>query len=682
MKIWKKVLSMAVCFALIVTLLPVVACASGGTVRVRVEGYETTIVSQTSVEVIEGENLIDILVRLFNKNGATYTLLDDGTYLSKVNEFGYVEDETAGSRGWMYKVNGTAPWDGMSDYYPTAGDDIEVYYQYDYNSQVYGNLNSTAKTAYTNETVSFTLEANKEEWFWVGPGEWDYDFTITSISSECTIRIDGVNTNVSPDSGGEFELSFNKVGTHKVSAFRDSDNDGLNDLTHNYCFVTVKSRPSGGGLSGGGSVVTQPPSTEAPEETPAPSAPAVPVYRQGQFNDIQNNYWGAPAVEFAITRGLFNGVSDNEFAPDENMTRAMVATVLQRATFSETIETIVVGGNWYDEAMQWAVENELLVGTDNGLEPETSVTREQLVTILWRYSGKPGVPSDSDVQGTSEWAVPAMQWAIQQGIIDGDDNGQLNPQKNATRIEVAIIMQRYIENFLETPDISAIVTDTAEYLMKKNPNPSVGAVGGDWVVYGLAKNGKLSEEYKTIYLKNMGEYVTTSNGILSANKYTEYARVVLALSACGIDSKNIEGHDLASHLLDYEKVAKQGINGEIYALIALGDNEQHRNSILSKQLENGMFTLGGDKGELDITAMAIQALGKCEASDKAANALEKANFTSTESYAQAIIAFGGSGRDIPQAWIDGLLARYEKGKGFNNNEMTTEQAFIALMYLN
>lgn len=122
------------------------------------------------------------------------------------------------------------------------------------------------------------------------------------------------------------------------------------------------------------------------------------------------------------------------------MTRAMVWTVLARLDGQDTSG----GANWYAQAQTWAAANDISDGT----LPQGNVTREQLIAILYRYSGSPeaneNLNSFGDAGQISNWASDAMQWAVQNGLIVGSNNA-LNPQGDATRAEVSMILMRYIQ---------------------------------------------------------------------------------------------------------------------------------------------------------------------------------------------------------------------------------------------
>ena len=112
---------------------------------------------------------------------------------------------------------------------------------------------------------------------------------------------------------------------------------------------------------------------------------------------------------------------------------------------------------------------------------------------------------------------------------------------------------------------------TAAYLKKATPEPAFGSLNGDWTVFGLARSGvKVDEAYYEAYYKNVVEAVTERGGTLSETKYTEYSRLVLALTAIGRDVRDVGGYDLLMPLADLDRATLQGVNGAIFALLALG----------------------------------------------------------------------------------------------------------------
>ena len=158
------------------------------------------------------------------------------------------------------------------------------------------------------------------------------------------------------------------------------------------------------------------------------------------FNDVTSSAWYADAVQYVTDKGLMNGTDDNQFSPNASTTRGMLMTVLARYAGEDTTG----GATWYEKGMNWAKAK----GVSDGTNPNADITREQLVTMLYRYAGSPKADgkfdSFSDAASVSTYAADAMQWAVANGIVNGS-NGKLNPQNNATRAEVAAILMRFCE---------------------------------------------------------------------------------------------------------------------------------------------------------------------------------------------------------------------------------------------
>ena len=158
------------------------------------------------------------------------------------------------------------------------------------------------------------------------------------------------------------------------------------------------------------------------------------------FVDVAKSDWFADAVAYVTDKGLMNGTGSDTFSPSASTTRGMLMTILARYAGEDTTG----GATWYEKGMNWAKAK----GVSDGTNPEVNITREQLVTMLYRYAGSPKanglLDSFSDAASVSSYAVNAMQWAVANGIVNGS-NGKLNPQNNATRAEVAAILMRFCE---------------------------------------------------------------------------------------------------------------------------------------------------------------------------------------------------------------------------------------------
>lgn len=281
----------------------------------------------------------------------------------------------------------------------------------------------------------------------------------------------------------------------------------------------------------------------------------------------------------------------------------------------------------------------------------------------------------------------------------------------------------------ESADLGKVLTETADMLVKANPEPGFGSVGGEWMVFGLSRWESGTPEYDWFegYYKNLESYVKDCEGVLDARKHTEYSRVILTLTAMGKDPANVEGYNLLEPLADFDGTVFQGINGPAYALLALdsgnydipavkgdgtqADRDMYIDYILSKEAEGGGWSLSGSgSGEADLTAMVLQALAKYQARSDVQAAVERGvnllaelqsddgTYTSyetdsSESIAQVIVALTELGISLDderfvkdgKTLVDRLLAYRAEDGGFKHtmdgesDMLATEQAFYALV---
>ena len=181
-------------------------------------------------------------------------------------------------------------------------------------------------------------------------------------------------------------------------------------------------------------------------ETPAPAT--LP------FTDVKSGNWFYDAVKYAYAQGLMTGTSATTFAPNGTMNRAMIVTVLYRLEKSPAVTgaskfTDVPAGQWYSDAVAWAAANKIVNGYDETtFGPMNAVTREQMAAILFRYEQVKGLENVTleenlnrfpDQNKISAYAIPALQWAVGQKIINGNADGTLDPTGTATRAQVAQI---------------------------------------------------------------------------------------------------------------------------------------------------------------------------------------------------------------------------------------------------
>lgn len=261
---------------------------------------------------------------------------------------------------------------------------------------------------------------------------------------------------------------------------------------------------------------------------------------------------------------------------------------------------------------------------------------------------------------------------------------------------------------------------TAAYLQEQVKEPTVSSVGGEWAVFGLLRSGvQVPQAYLDTYAQNVEAVVREKNGVLSDRKYTEYSRVVLTLTALGRDPAQVAGYDLLAPLSEFEQVKKQGINSVIFALLALDSagypsetRQKYVDELMNRQLAAGGWALTGEEPDIDVTAMALQALAKYRSDAEIGAAVERGvevlaamqdsdgGFTSwgsdnSESVAQVIVAltelglspedgrFVKDGHTLEEA----LLGFAQKNGAFvhelgtPDDLMATEQAFYALAAL-
>ena len=179
-----------------------------------------------------------------------------------------------------------------------------------------------------------------------------------------------------------------------------------------------------------------------PEQPEQPETPTFPFY------DVSSSAWYYTAVKYVYDNKLMDGVDTYVFAPNDTLTRAMVWTIIARMSGVDT-----TGGNtWYAKAQEWVITN----GISDGENPTAAITREQLVTMLYRYAQIKGydvsvgentnILSYVDATSISEYAMSAFQWACGSGLTEGDENGALTPLATATRAQAAAMIMRFCQS--------------------------------------------------------------------------------------------------------------------------------------------------------------------------------------------------------------------------------------------
>ncbi len=215
------------------------------------------------------------------------------------------------------------------------------------------------------------------------------------------------------------------------------------------------------------------------------AVPAFAAVEDTGFSDVDANAWYAEAVIYCREHDLMAGTGNDQFAPESDLTRAQLATVLYRIEETPAVTgtdafTDTPDGAWYGDAVLWASQQELIGGYGGGLfGPNDPVTREQMATIFWRYAGSPAASSENtfaDEANIAAYAVTAVDWSDSNSIVRPVSSGTFAPKSNATRAQVADALM----NFDRTQQ-TAPTTPT-----EPDPTPSEG--GRILIAYFSATN--------------------------------------------------------------------------------------------------------------------------------------------------------------------------------------------------
>jgi hypothetical protein len=176
------------------------------------------------------------------------------------------------------------------------------------------------------------------------------------------------------------------------------------------------------------------------------------------FPDLEPSAWYRSGVEYMLEKGYMNGMSENVFAPDGSVTRGQLVTILYRAAGSPSVTGMnnpfrdVDAHRWYGDAVIWSAFNGIVKGvTADTFTPDAHITREQLATMLWRYTGAAEAEDTlltqfADGDRISGYARDPMAWAVANGLIQGVGADTLQPQGSTTRAQAAAILMRFCEN--------------------------------------------------------------------------------------------------------------------------------------------------------------------------------------------------------------------------------------------
>lgn len=375
-----------------------------------------TWIAQQTVTLPKNSTVKYLTELMLNNAGLDYTT--DEIYISKIN--GLSDFDNGTGSGWMYRCNGLIAKDGYADRKLSDGDVIKWFYTDDY-----------------------TKEKGYE-------GNWDK-----------------VNSSSGSSGSGVYTVKFETNGGSEIKS-QSVSNNGT---------VTKPSDPLREGYIFGGwytdealtlpydflSAVTEGFTLYAKWKEDNSADDSENSDYSNKFSDIEADAWYRDAVLNAVKNGLFAGISETEFAPKADMTRAMLVTVLYRLDKAENGGTATkftdLTEDWYKDAVIWAAESGIVSGiSETHFSPNDKITREQTAAILYRYANYKGydtIQGDmsasefDDFESISEYALDAVNWAVNKGLIKGMGDNTIFPGGNASRAEIAAILMRFCENIVK-----------------------------------------------------------------------------------------------------------------------------------------------------------------------------------------------------------------------------------------
>jgi len=687
----KRVLSLLLVLLLVVSLLPVGAFAADtGKVRVIVENTtlrqkEYTVNGQTfqvpwydqlfdtEVDYKSGMTMDGALragVRKYLMNAADvstvlqYETSEYGSYLIGVGGL-----LNWGTNGWMATLNDWFADTGMDSAKVQPGDTVRVMYTMNWGADIGGDWSSTDKGL---RNLSFDYGVLYPAF---SHDVADYTLYVPSDVSSVLVTPTAANKNnkvfVAAPSEKDVRWGARSVPVSAGKAVVTVDGG----MTYTVNFVPM--------------AAPAPTPTPTPTPTPAPTAaPTAKPEVKNPFKDVNKDQYYYEPVLWAVNHQpqITQGTSKDTFSPAAACTRGQVVTFLWRAAGepkpgdTKNPFTDVKSDDYFYNAVLWAVEKGITQGTSKTtFSPANPCTRAHVVTFLWRSEGQNKADAKNpftDVK-SGDYFYDAVLWAAENGITAGVDAKHFAPANPCTRAQIVTFLWR--DRVSVQPKAAAqSVSDGAAVLAVTDPlaaavgymqsavtEPKCG--GADWSVFDLSRNAaktgaKLPDAYGWYYASVEAKARETA-GKMDAKYATDYARIVLAVTALGYNAADVAGYDLTEKLSDVKYVTNQGVNGAIYALLALDSGDyvsyarpDYVKAILDAQLSDGGFTYrDNDPSDPDLTAMAIQALAAYLDDSEVASAVHDAALclaklqqpdggffswgaSSCESTAQAIIA--------------------------------------------
>lgn len=413
-----------------------------------------------------------------------------GYYVSAISNF--KELDYGGMSGWLYSMNGTTPNVSASSYTLSSGDSILWFYTKDGSTAMYSTssggataqqtvitADGTGAAALTPDKLSEIVASGKG--FFVDASAGDISLTAEGakalsdkLGSNEKLSIEIVKTDAAASKFAvvsnsktiaALDVSIKTGGTEIKSGFGTMTiSVAVGAAYKNQTLSILHLKDDGSYEILTGSVDTNGLlsfNTASLSTFVVVSAVDIPV--EYRFADIKAGEWYVQYVQYAWEKGLMTGTADTAFEPKTVMSRAMLVTMLHRMAGSPSVsgasgfKDVSDSSQWYYNAVIWASKNGIVNGYGDGsFGANDNITREQLVTIFYRYAKYKGydvsagddtnILSYDDSLQISEWAYPSLQWALGAGIINGTSSDTLSPSGTATRCEAAAVITRFMKS--------------------------------------------------------------------------------------------------------------------------------------------------------------------------------------------------------------------------------------------
>lgn len=576
-----------------------------------IKGYTEVILNKSDIDIMSGESVLDFTTRLLDANKIDYKIRSG--YISSID--GQAEFDKGSGSGWMFSVNGKYPNVGAEVIKVKSEDNIEWLYTYDLGEDIGGSASSSNQPTIDVEGIknNETFKASK------------VTFKVNAKSTQSSIR--GERADVTVKLNGKTIISKNDTYTiilekgENILEIRAIDSKrNRRDVTYNLIY-------------------------KAPEKELGEPEQLDDVIKKLYKDGGSISSWAYKDVNKATLKGFVNGI-DGNFMPKKNITRAEFTKIvvnilgLDINTSKELKFDDVNSNDWFYPYVNAAFKAGIVKGDASNFNPNESLTREQMAVIISRGLNLEYQKSDTEIKDldkVSSWAKEDVETVVALELMLGNE-GKFDPKSHATReMAMVVAMRGYeaksdnvkesVEEDVRYLNIEEQIQNTAKFLQRSVKNPEISSVGGEWIILGLSRSGiEVAQDYYDNYYKNVENTLKEKQGELHRVKYTEYDRVILALTSIGKDVKNVAGYDLIKPLADFNTLIKQGINGPIFALIALDSKDYEIpieksirvqttrdmlvDLIIGREIKGGGWALDKDANysEPDTTAMAIQGL--------------------------------------------------------------------------